>query len=113
MMANLFVIVNSNRFCFGALVDHFRVSDPEVVNAEMDCLDTLPEATEYRSQVLDGLPTSRPSALRGSAPTPVPPPPKKSDCPKTTAPPEGTRLSYPPMRPKWDKVTDIYKAYKV
>ena len=114
-MEDLFVIVNSDRSCFGALADCFRAGDPEVVNVDVDRTETLLEAIESHSRAVDGRFTTKPAALRGSAPrsepTPVPPP--KSDHPKTTAPPAGTRPSYPPMRPKWGEVTDLAKADKV
>ena len=110
-MANIFVIVNSDRSRFGALIDRSRAGDPKVVNTDVDRLETLLEVIGSRSRVVDCLPTAKPSALCGSAPTPVPPP--KSDHPKTTAPPSGTHTSYPHMLPKWDKVTEISKAEKV
>ena len=114
-MKILSVIVNYELSRFGPLADRFCASNPKVVNSDVDRLETLLEVIESLSRIVDGRPTTKPCKLRGSAPrsepTPVPPP--KSDHPKTTAPPAGTRPSYPPMRPKWDKVTDIYKAYKV
>ena len=111
IMANLFIIVNSDRSHFGSLVDHFRSGNPEVVNSYMDWIEALREAIDSHLCVVDDPPTVKPSALRGSAPTPVPPP--KSNRPKTTSPPGGTHTRYPPMRPKWGKFTDLAKANKV
>ena len=115
-MANLFIIVNSDRYRFGALTNRFCSGDPKVVNAGVDRFEKLLEAIESRSRVvIDGRPTSRPSALRGSAPrsdlTPVPVP--KADRPKTPMPLAETKSSYPPMLPKWDEVTNLAKADKV
>ena len=114
-MANLFVIVSSDRSRFIALANCFCSDNPEVVNSDVDRIETLLESIESRSRIIDGLPTPKPSALRGSDPRSesIPAPPPKSDCPKTTAPPGGTHSRYPPMRPKWDKVTDLAKAEKV
>ena len=104
-MANLFIIVNSDRYRFGALANRFCSGNPKVVNAGVDRFEKILEAIEscYRV-VINGRPTSRPSALRGSAPrsdlTPVPVP--KADRPKTPAPPAGTKKTYPPIHPKWD-----------
>ena len=114
-MENLFMIVNSDRSRLDALTDRFCAGNPEVVNADVDRLKKLLEAIEYRSHIVRSQRMPKPSTLHGSAPrldlTPVPPP--KSDRPKTTAPPVGTRPSYPPMRHKWDEVTDLAKADKV
>ena len=114
-MDNLFVIVNSDHSRFGALADLFRAGDPEVVNAEVDRLETLLEAIEFCSCVVDGRTTPRPSMLCGSAPhsEPTPYTPPKDDRPKTPVPLAGTKPSYPPMRPKWDEVTNLTKADKV
>ena len=40
-MANLFIIVNSDRSHFGSLDNLFRVSNPEVINTDIDRLKTL------------------------------------------------------------------------
>ena len=92
-MAKLFIIVNSNRPRFGALTNRFRTGDPGAINTYVDWLKTILEVIKSRSHIVDDLPTAKTSALRGSAPrsqyNPVPPP--KSDRPKTTAPPGGTR----------------------
>ena len=60
---------------------------------------------------MDGPPTAKSSADRGSAPTPFPPP--KDNHTKTTALSGGTRPGYPHMRPKWYKVTNLSKSDKV
>ena len=73
-MSNLFFIVNSDRSRFGSLANIFFASDPEVVNANVDRLETLLEAINSRSRVVDSQPTPRPSALRGSAPRSDPTP---------------------------------------
>ena len=86
---NLFVIVNSNRSRFPALVDRFRSSDPKVVNADVDFLETLLRSIKSCSRVVDGPSTAKPYAISGSGPTTVPPP--KADCRKTTAPSTCTR----------------------
>ena len=114
-MANLFIIVNSNRSRFGSLANSFRAGNSKVVNADVDRLETLLEVISSRSFVVDSRTRPIPSALRGSAPcldpTPVLAP--KPDCPKTPAPSSGTKPSYPTMRPKWDEVTGLTKADKV
>ena len=43
-MANLFIIVNSNRSRFGSLANRFRAGNSKVVNADVDRLKTLLEA---------------------------------------------------------------------
>ena len=40
-MANLFIIVNSDRYRFGAHADRFHAGNPEVVNTDVDRLKTL------------------------------------------------------------------------
>ena len=40
-MANLFIIVNSDRSCFAALANRFRIGNPKLVNADVDRLETL------------------------------------------------------------------------
>ena len=81
----------------------------------MDRLETLLEAIASRSRVLDSQRARRPSTIRGSTPrsdpTPIPTP--KANCPKTPAPPARTKQTYPPMRPKWKKVTVLVEADKV
>ena len=102
--------MNSDCSRFVTLVDRFRAGNPEVVNADKDCLKNPPEAIKSCSRVVDSLPTANPSALCSSAPTPAPPP--KYDHPKTISLPAGTRPSYPPMHPKRDKVTNLAKSDK-
>ena len=91
-MANLFLIVKYDHSCFGALTNCFQAGDPEVVNADVNRIETLLDAIESFSRIVNYLPTIKPSALCGSAPrlesTPVPAP--KTDRPKTTALPGGT-----------------------
>ena len=48
-IANLFIIVNSYCSRFGALFNQFHSGDPEVFNADVDCLETLLETIESRS----------------------------------------------------------------
>ena len=114
-MTNIFIIVNSGRSRYGALADRLHAGNLEVVNTDIDRLETLLEAIESRSCVVGGLPTTEPSALRGSTlkseTTPVPPP--NSGHPKTTAPPGGAQSSYPPMHPKCNDVNDLSKADNV
>ena len=98
---------------FGALSGRFRAGNPQVVNAYVDRIKTLLEAIE--SRILYGQPAPKPSALRGSSPRPntTPATTPKADHPKTPAPAAGTKQTYPPMRPKLDKVTVLAKADKV
>ena len=67
-MAKLFIIVNSNRPRFGALTNRFCTGDPGAINTYVDWLKTILEVIKSRSHIVDGLPTAKPSALRGSAP---------------------------------------------
>ena len=114
-MANIFIFIKSDRSCFRALAKRFCASDPEVVNADVDIIKTILEAIESRSYVVDGLPTTKTSAIHGVAPksetTQVSPP--KSAHLKATAPPGGARFSYPQMRPKWDDITNLAEDDKV
>ena len=113
--ASLFVVVNSDRSRFGALANSFCAGDTEVVNTDVERIKRLLKAIESCYRVVDSRPTSRPSVLRGSSPRsyPTPDPPPKANRPKTSAPPAGTKTSYPPMRPKWDEFTDLAKVDKV
>ena len=114
-MENIFIILNSDRSRFGDLVNRFRDGNPEVVNADIDRLKTLLEAIDSCSHIFNDLLTTKPSALRGSAPKleTIPFPPPKSNFPKTTARPRGAQSRYPPMRPNWDSVTGLSKDDKV
>ena len=114
-MAKLFIIVNSNRPRFGALTNRLCTGDPGAINTYVDWLKTILEVIKSRSHIVDGLPTAKPSALRGSAPRSQynPVPPQKADRPKTTAPPGGTRSNYPQMHPKRGKATDLAQSDKV
>ena len=67
-MANLFIIVSSDRSRLGALADCFRSFDPEFLNTDVDRIETLLEVIESRSCFLDKQLLPRPSALCGSAP---------------------------------------------
>ena len=118
-MEILFFIVNARHAHFGALTDCFRADNPEVVHADVDMIETLLNSIEFHLRVIDRPPTPKTSAICGSATKPgetpysTPAPPPKLDRPKPTAPPGGTRPSYPPSCPKWDDVTYLTKADKV
>ena len=59
-MANLFAIVKSDCSRFGALSNLFKDGNPDVINANMDRIETLLEAIEYFSPVVDGPQTIKP-----------------------------------------------------
>ena len=113
---NIFFIVNSDRARFVALADFFQYGYPEVAHSNVYRIKILLESIESCSRVVDGLPTSEPYALHGSATKPDTTPdtnpdiPPNSDRPKPTAPPRGTCTSYPPSCPKWDEITNLFKV---